>query len=156
MHRRERMKVALASMLVIGSVSFAWAGPDRDESTARYRLDDKHTHFRHDGDWIELASPTTVKHGKEYITLNTDLGALSRLRLDATTGRPIVLTVRINFKNGTSRTARIDRVIDKKRPVAIDLKGAEYVDSVVVVTDPVSNAEYKLMGLPASAGVAAR
>jgi len=150
------MKVALVSMVVLGSVSFAVAGPDREESTARVRLDDKKTKFRHDGDWIELASPTTVKHGKEYISLNTDLGALDHVRIDAANGRPIVLTVRINFKNGTSRIARIERVIDKKKPVDIDLKGPQYIDSLVVVTDPVSNAEYKVMGLPASAGVATR
>ena len=150
------MKVALVSMVVLGSVSFAVAGPDREESTARVRLDDKKTQFRHDGDWVELASPTTVKHGKEYISLNTDLGALDHVRIDAASGRPIVLMVRINFKNGTSRIARIERVIDKKKPVDIDLKGPQYIDSLVVVTDPVSNAEYKVMGLPASAGVAAR
>jgi hypothetical protein len=150
------MKAAFVTMFVLGSVMFAVADPEREESTARVRLDDKKTQFRRDGDWIELASPTTVRHGKEYISLATDAGALDRLRIDAAAGRPIVLTVRINFKNGTSRIARIDRVIDKKRPVDIDLKGAQTIDSLVVVTDPVSNAEYKVMGLPAGAGVAAQ
>jgi hypothetical protein len=156
MHRRLVMKAVVVSVLIAGSVSFAVADPEREESTARVRLDDKKTKFRHDGDWIELASPTTVKHGREYISLNTETGELDRLRIDATSGRPIVLTVRINFKNGTSRIARIDHAIDKKKPVEVDLKGAQYVESLVVVTDPVSNAEYKVMGLPSSVGVAAR
>src|SRR5262245_52416014 len=156
MHERSIMRiVVLASLLIAGSVSFVAAKPDHDESTDRYRLTDTpHHQVRRDGDWIELASPTPVKHQREYISLARDTGKLSRIRIDAHTGRPIVLTVRINFKDGTSKIARVDSVVDKRRPAVIELKEPRFVESLVVVTDPVSSAEYRVMGLPEGTGVA--
>jgi len=147
----------LTSLIVAGSASFVAASPDRDESTRRVTLSETaKPQLRRDGDWIEIATPTPVRHGKEYITLRDDTGTISRLRIDSHAGRPYVYTVRINFTNGTSRIARIERAIDKKRPVYVDLKGAKEIESLVVVTDPDSRAEYRVMGLPAAAGVARR
>ncbi len=138
---------ALLAVLVAGSSSLVAAAPAPRESTARVSYTDLNPPAPDDAGaqdgWIELASPTPASHGREFITVEGD-NSFTRLRIAAATGRPIVRTVRVYYKDGTSRVVRVDKVLDKRRnSVAIvDLRGAHAIDQVIVNTERDSKGTY--------------
>lgn len=143
-------------------MSVVSAAPADKESTERVSYTDSKTSakdsVRDDSGWIELASATPASHGKEYITVGADAGTFTRLRIDAASGRPIVRAVRIDYKNGQSKTMRIDSTLDAKRkPSAVlDLKGAHEIEQVVVITERDSKGNYAVFAEGEPAQVATR
>jgi hypothetical protein len=100
--------------------------------------------------WIELASPTPAKHGREFVMIDESTGPLTHLRIDVDRGRPLVRSVRIHYSDGKQRVVRIDRVLGGKTHTSalVDLRGARVVDHIVVITDRTSKGTYTVHGAP--------
>ena len=152
------MTRALSALLVAGSFSLGAAAPVDQETTERVSYKDKaRVDIPTEDGWVELASPTPASHGREYIAVAPDAGPFVRLRLDADAGRLIVLAVRIDYRDGTRRTVRIDKVLAKQRPTYVDLKGPRRIERVVVTTEGSKKATYTVHAQPVrSTGVASR
>jgi hypothetical protein len=152
------MKIQAVSAFVLAAMtSVAFATPAKTEATERvsYGATAKRGTLAPAEDWVELASPTPASHGREYIALEAG-GPYVRLRVDATSGRPIVRSVRIDFKDGTSRTVRIDRALAKATPAYIDLRGNKLVERLVVTSEGGKFARYGVSAEPSGTGVASR
>lgn len=152
------MKItALSAFVVAAMTSVVAAESAKTESAERVsyttgaRRDT--TAPKHTG-WVELASPTPASHGREYIALEPR--AFVRLRVTAAAGRPIVRSVRIDFTDGTSRAVRIDRVVDKRRPAFVELRGHQQIERLVVVSEGSRTALYTVSGELPGTGVASR
>jgi hypothetical protein len=150
-----------ALIVVVGSMSLVSAAPARDEHSERVRYNEK-THYDKtpkagDG-WVELASSTPASNGREYIVVNATAGTFTMLRIDADKDRPIVQSVRIEYRNGTHRIVQLDKVLDeKKRQSAfVDLHGPHEIESLVVVTDRDSRGSYAVLGMTEKVNVAGR
>jgi hypothetical protein len=151
------MKIALLSaFLLVGTAS---AAPEKTENRERisYSGDARRdTSNKPDDGWIELASPTPASHGREFIPVDPSAEAFVRLKLTADSGRPIVRRVRVHFSDGTQRLVRLDRAVDKKHPVMVDLKVAKRIDRLVVETEGSKKATYSVYGEPDSRAIATR
>jgi hypothetical protein len=127
--------------------------PTRNETTARLRYGEsdaapKATDVEPGDGWIELASATPASHGREFIALDTDTGALTRLRLSAATGRPGIQAVRVDYVHGGSRTFAIDKTLGAKRaPAYVDLRGPREIRQIIVISDRDSRGSYVVQGL---------
>jgi hypothetical protein len=151
---------ALVLLLVAGSADATPQSPstkDPDhESTARVTYNEKVKRPAASDDWIQVGTPTPASHGREYITIDPDAGAFVRLRIDATAGRPIVRSVRLDFKDGKSRVVSVDRIVEKSKPAYVDLGGAKQLERIVVVSEGSAKASYAVYAAPNSGGVATR
>jgi hypothetical protein len=154
---------ALLTVLLAATASVATAEPKQQENSGRVSYSGKEdpaatTHL--DGEVVELASPTPVKHGKEFINVGADAGEFSQLRVDAHQGKVIVRKVRIDYVDGKSQLVNVDKVLDKRNPSAtITLaKGPRAIDSVVVITERETNGSYSLQGIvgASTGGIATR
>ena len=158
--RRFAMRItALSAMLLAGATALVSAAPVDKETTERVSYKDKARRTApsatDDSGWIELASPTPARHGREYIGV-ADGVPLVRLRIAGHLGRTVVRTVRVDFKDGTSRTVRLDQVVSKDKPAYVDLRGPKRVERLVVVTERAAKAEYTVHGEPSGTGIARR
>lgn len=149
---------AITALLLAGAASVVSAAPGtppKQETAERvtYSADSKGP-ARTD-DWVELASPTPARHGREFITVD---GRYVQLRIDAHAGRPVVQSVRVVYADGTQRVVKVRRALAGKRATArIDLDPARAIAHVVVVTDWRSKGTYTVRGAPAAGtGVATR
>jgi hypothetical protein len=162
------MRITAISGLLLASLSpVVSAAPDKPEtpklvredkaesgSRVRYTERDKPTVSASavDGDWVELASPTPARHGREYISVDA---RYSHLRIDAHNGRPDVKRVRVVFKDDSpTRDVRVS--LGPSRTAVIDLRGSKAIDHVVVISDPRSRGTYTVKGAEMTTGVAVR
>jgi hypothetical protein len=137
----------ITGLILAGSVAVVTASPDPRETTERLRYNGGADEAKHaDGDWVEIATPTPTSHGREYIDVGAGAGTFRRIRISATTGRPIVRMVKVSYKDGTQRKVRVDAVIDKQRPAYVDLKGAHEIERIVIEADTDSHGTYSLEG----------
>lgn len=96
--------------------------------------------------WIELGDPTPASHGREFIMIDDNVAPISRLRLDATAGRPKIISVLVHYRDGTKRNVKIDKVLTK--PEMIDLRGARSIRTICVVSEGRAKAMYAVHGEP--------
>ncbi len=152
------MKITfLSALFLAGTVSLVSASPADKEATGRVSYTKAEpAQTATNEPWIELASPTPASHGKEFIEVDDSSGPLVRLRIAAHAGRPTVRSVRIDYKDGTQRTVRLDKTIDKMKPAYVDLRGERKIDRVIVVSEGSSKALYTVEAEPARSHVAAR
>jgi hypothetical protein len=157
------LRACLGAGLVAGLVTPVSAAPDDTETTERVSYKDKDAASKEvpptpDGEWVELADPTPANHGREYISLGAAAGTFTRLRVDASQGRPIVKAIRIDFTTGKSRIVNLQIVLDKKkrRSAYVDLKGAREIRQIVVITDRASKGLYTINAEVGQDGVASR
>ena len=114
-------------------------------------------HAARDPGWIELVSPTPASHGREFVVLGADAGSFDQLRIVASSGRPGVHTVRVDYQDGRRRVFEIDRVLDVRRgPAYLDLRGAHEIRQIIVATDRASRGSYVLEGHTGDTQVAIR
>jgi len=173
----------LTSLLLAGTASIVAAMPEREETTGRIsyninrkpddrrRPDDRRKaddgrgrgdpggtkHAARDPGWIELASPTPASHGREFVVLGADAGRFDQLRIVASSGRPEVHTVRVDYLDGRRRVFEIDRVLDVRRGAAyLDLRGAHEIKQIIVASDRASRGSYVLEGHTGDTHVAMR
>src|SRR5262245_24922948 len=100
------MKIALgfAALLAFGAPAVSAAPADKG-STERVSYTDPRGRDA-PSTWIQLASPTPARHGREYIAVDARYAVL---RIDATTGQPRVRSVRIRYTDGTERVVELDQ-----------------------------------------------
>jgi hypothetical protein len=152
------MKIlAISGLLLAAFAQVVSAAPSKDETAERvsYTADApaKKSPTNPEGNWVELASPTPARHGKEFITVD---GRYAQLRIDAAKGRPKVKSVRIVYANGKDRVVRVGRTLKGKQKTAVvDLSGAP-IEHIVVETNPRAGGSYTVTGVPVSSGVATR
>jgi hypothetical protein len=97
--------------------------------------------------WIELASPTSVKHGTEFIIVGADAGRLSQLRVDAYAGTVILLRVRVFANDGTVQTVQLGRTLDRThKSVVIDLFAWKAIDQIAITTETRTQGKYTVYG----------
>lgn len=149
-----KLTTTIATFLLAASASVVAAEPSKTETAPRVAYTDKGADAARAG-WIELASPTPAKHGRQFITVAEDAGPFTHLRLDAAAGRPLVKAVRVLHTDGSERVVRVDQRLDRKRPAYVDLRGARAIEHVVVITDGRSGS-YTLHGAPQQSAVATR
>lgn len=147
--------VGLASL-----VSVVSAGPDDKESTERVSYTEPAEPRAApppvpDGAWVELASPTPAKHGKEFINVDPDGGPYRQLRVEAASGKPIVQRVVVHYTDGVKRETWIGRALTARRPAAIVLLRGSAIDQIVVHTDRKSDGTYAVSAVAPADAIAA-
>ncbi len=143
-----KLTSAITTLLFAASASVVAAEPSKTETAPRVSYTDKGADANAaPNGWIELASPTPAKHGRQYITVDEDAGPFTLLRLDAAAGRPMVKAVRVLHTDGSGRLIRVEKRLDPKRPAYVELRGARAIEHVVVITDGRSGS-YTLHGAP--------
>jgi hypothetical protein len=159
------MRISAYSLLFLVSAATAVsAAPAREETTERISYSGRaRSPTRPDADreptagWIELASATPASHGREFVEIAADTGALTQLRLTAASGRPAIRAVRVEFADGGRRTFEVGKILGgKRRPAYLDLHGAREVREIVVITDRSSPGSYRLEGNAGDTGIAMR
>lgn len=156
------MRILASSLLFLVTATAAVsAAPAREETTERISYSDRaRSPTKPDADpagagWVELASATPASHGREFIEVGADAGAITQLRLTAASGRPGIRAVRVEYKDGGRRTFAVDKVLGaKRRPAYLDLRGAHELREIVVTTDRSSQGSYILEGNAGDTGVA--
>jgi hypothetical protein len=153
---------ALLTLFVVGAATSAAAQPKSEETTERVSLDDskgptKRTSFAR-GEWVEIATPTPAKHGQEFVSVGREAGAFRHLRLEAASGKVIVLRVKVRFTDGTTKVYSIDKRLDAKRQKShlIDLKNDRTIDQIVVKTETYTRGSYAIYGSSSGGVVAGR
>lgn len=107
--------------------------------------------------WIELASPTSVKHGTEVIIVGANAGPLSQLRVDAYAGTVILLRLRVFASDGTVQTVRLGGTLDRThRSVVIDLLAWKAIDQIAITTETRTEGKYTIYGSSHVARIASR
>jgi hypothetical protein len=159
------MRISAYSLLFLVSAATAVsAAPAREETTERISYSGRaRSPTQLDADreptagWIELASATPASHGREFVEIAADTGALTQLRLTAASGRPAIRAVRVEFADGGRRTFEVGKILGgKRRPAYLDLHGAREVREIVVITDRSSPGSYRLEGNAGDTGIAMR
>lgn len=106
--------------------------------------------------WVQLATPTPARFGREFIVVGKDVGPLRQLEIRAKGGKVVVEKVEVFFARGKHETLRVERTLDgKRRSAIVDLHAAAPIDHVVVVTARHTGGQYELYGSSGS-GVASR
>jgi hypothetical protein len=162
--RRFAMKTSvLFALIVLGTGTQAAAQSKTEETPARVSLSDKAAPTRSDAArqpnaWVELATGTPARHGKEFVVVGKDAGTFGKLRLDAGKGKVIVLRVKVHYDDGTAKFYMVDKRLDAKRQKStlVDLKTQKAIDRIVVSTETYTNGEYSLYGASSSGVVAGR
>jgi hypothetical protein len=159
------MRISALTLLFLTTAAAAVsAAPAREETTGRVSYNDRikppalpHADPEPTSGWIELASATPASHGREYIEVGANAGALTQLRLTAASGRPGIRAVRVEYKDGGQRTFEVEKVLGARRRAAyLDLHGARELSQVVVITDRSSPGSYILEGNAGDTGIASR
>ncbi|MGE5185315.1 MAG: hypothetical protein ACM31C_24770 [Acidobacteriota bacterium] len=148
------------AIVLVATAGVAAAQPKQEENNERVRYGDldkpKSDAARDAGGWRQLATPTPVKHGTEFIEVGKDQGNFDKLRVDADKGRVVLRRVKIYFEDGKQQDVELDKVLDRKHKSAeIDLKAQKPIDRVVITTEPHGSGEYALYG-SSGPGVATR
>lgn len=146
---------ALASLASVVS-----AGPDDKETTERVSYTEPEAEPRAsppvpDGEWVELASPTPAKHGKEFISVDPDGGPYRQLRVEAASGKPIVQRVVVHYTDGVKRETWIGKALTARRPTAVVLLRGSAIDQIVVHTDRKSDGTYAVSAAAPADAIAA-
>ncbi len=145
------MKTTLLSIVLLaGSAGLVSGAPAKKETTERVSYTEEQ---RSEAGWVELASPTPAKHGREFITV--DNRSFGKLRIDGNRGRTKVKSVIVHFASGKAREFRVGRFVDPKRSLVVEVP-TEPIDHVVVVTHRYTGGLYTLHGAPPQGAVASR
>jgi hypothetical protein len=149
------MKSAAICIVIALVAPSATAQPKLEDANERVSLAPQKPKLRDATGWIELASPTPVSHGTEFILMGK-ARQFSQLRIDAT-GKVIVLRVRLSFTDGSARTIDVSRILDPKRPsTLIDVPAGKSISQLSVTTERWSRGTYSVHGSAGDNGIAKR
>ena len=143
------MKVLSLLPVIAMAATTATAQPTREEAGGRvsYIVPQRKPTPPSEVHWIELASPTPVKHGTEFIIVGADAGRLSQLRVDAYAGTVILLRLRVFAHDGTVQTMRLGRTLDRThKSVVIDLFPWTAIDQIAITTETRTQGKYTVYG----------
>ena len=161
--RRFAMKSpALFTLILVGAAGTAAAEPKQEESSGRVSLSDDGRRsgaaHRPASGWVELADPTTVKHGTTHVMVGKEAGTFGKLRIDAARGKVKVVRVKVHFQDGSSRTYRVGKRLSARgtKSTLVDLKTTKPIDRVLVTTERHTKGEFALYGSSSGGVVAGR
>jgi hypothetical protein len=137
----------LSTIAMAATTATAQPGQEETSSRVRYAAPKPSSGLPLDGHWIELASPTSVKHGTEYIMVGAEAGRFSQLRVDAYAGTVILRRIRVFGNDGTVQTVQLGRRLDRThRSVVIDLFAGEAIDQIAITTETRTQGRYTVHG----------
>ena len=137
----------------------ATAQPRREETSGRvsHVLPQRKPGPPSEAHWIELAPPTSVKHGTEFIIVGADAGRFTQLRVDACAGTVILLKIRVFDHDGTVQTVPLRRTLDRMhRSVVIELPAWKAIDQIAITTATRTQGKYTVHGSSRVTSIASR
>ena len=137
----------------------ATAQPRREETSGRvsYVSPQRKPGPPSEAHWIELAAPTSVEHGTEFIIVDAGAGRFTQLRVDAYTGTVILRRIRIFDHNGTVQTVQLGRTLDRThRSVVIELPARTAIDQIAITTATRPQGMYTVHGSSRATSLATR
>ena len=143
------MRVLSVLTVIAMAATTATAQPTREEAGGRvsYVVPQRKPTPPSEARWIELASPTSVKHGTEFITVSAEAGRYSQLRVDAYAGTVILLRLRVFGNDGTVQTVQVGRRLDRMhKSVVIDLFAGKAIDQIAITTETRTQGRYTVYG----------
>jgi hypothetical protein len=143
------MRVLSVLTVIAMAATTATAQPAHEEAGGRvsYVVPRRKPTPPSEAHWVALASPTSVKHGTELISVGADTGRLSQLRVDAYAGTVILLRLRVFASDGTVQTVRFGRTLDRThKSVVIDLVAWQTIDQIAITTETRTQGKYTVYG----------
>jgi hypothetical protein len=139
------MKItAISGLLLVVAAQVVSAEPTKEETAERVSYSGKKAKPpAPTEDWVELATPTPAAHGREYITVD---GQYGQIKIEATKGRPLVRSVRIDYRNGKHKVVKLDRLLGRGASTTIQIQGQHDITQIVVDTDWKSRGMYTVHG----------
>lgn len=150
------MRIALTCLTTLLAATTVAAEPKPEEDIERVSYTTPAPKPKPTPEWVELATPTPARNGIEYIPIAKSAGRFSQLRIDASRGVVYVYEIAIQYADGKQQTIRLDRRLDAKHPISVDVTAGKPIDTIVVKTDRDSNGSYGLFGTHGQGGVARR
>ncbi|HEU4732626.1 MAG TPA: hypothetical protein VFT22_32245 [Kofleriaceae bacterium] len=141
------MRISAGPLLfLVTAAATVSAAPGREETTGRVSYSNVPARGQSAAlatGWVELASATPAKHGREYIEVGASAGTFTQLRLTAASGQPSIRAVRVDYEDGSHRTYQVGKVLGgRRRTIYVDLHGAHALRQIVVITDRGSPGSY--------------
>jgi hypothetical protein len=137
----------LSAIAMAATTATAQPRQEETSSRVRYVAPKPNPSLPLDGHWIELASPTSVKHGTEFIMVSAEAGRFSQLRVDAYAGTVILLRLRVFGNDGTVQTVQVGRRLDRMhKSVVIDLLAGRSIDQIAITTETRTQGKYTIYG----------
>lgn len=97
------------------------------------------------GRWMTLARSYTTQGQRQFIHVNGQ--PLSKLRVEATRGAPVIQKIAIEFRDGSSQAVDLDMRLRRGEGEVIDLNGGvRRVERIIVYADPRTRGAYSLYG----------
>jgi hypothetical protein len=131
------MKIkALLVALVIGSSSTAFAAPAFEQAFEHRTLPPLGVSFL--SHVVEKPAPMVLANdthlaGRSTINVST-IRPFNKVELRSSEGRSTIDRVVVYFANGRTRTVKLDRIVDSKKSISIDLPGdSRLIKRIVVV-----------------------
>jgi hypothetical protein len=156
--------IALITTLAMSFGTAAVASPvrvaDRDGVRVELRSNDPNGQWTRDryeryndsrwsrdfrGRWMTLARSYTTQGQRQFIHVNGQ--RLSKLRVEATRGAPVIQKIAIEFGDGSSQAVDLDMRLTRGEGEVIDLNGGvRRVNRIIVYADPRTRGSYSLYG----------
>lgn len=153
---------ALFTLILVGAAATAAAEPKQEQSSGRVSLKDdgqgSRAAPRSESGWIELADPSTVKHGTTHVMVGKEAGTFGKLRIDAAKGKVVVERVKVYFEDGSAKTYRVGKRLSARgtKSTLVELKTTKPIDRVLVTTQRHTRGEFALYGSVSGGVVAGR
>jgi hypothetical protein len=155
--------IALLTTLAMSAGTAVYADPDRDDVRVQVRDRDhdndpngqwtrdrydrySDSHWAHDfrGRWVTLGR--AYAHGQRQF-IPARRGRLSRLRIEALSGAPVIKSMTVEFGDGSTQAVDLDMRLGRGTGEVIDLNGgARRVQRIIVYADPRTRGAYALYG----------
>ena len=121
---------------------------DRDGGWTRDRYDRySQSHWARDfrGRWMTLARGFSAQSNRQFIPVRGE--RLSKLRIEADRGAPVIAKIAIEFRDGSSQAVDLDMRLPRGTGEVIDLNGGvRRVQRIIVYSDPQSRGSYSVYG----------
>jgi|SRR6185503_1827633 len=149
------------ALAITGGVAYAqpsvdarvqWRDRDRDRTNDagwtrdRYdRYSDSHWARDYRGRWMALARGFSAQTNRQFIPVRGE--RLSKLRIEADRGAPVIAKIAIEFRDGSSQAVELDMRLPRGTGEVIDLNGGvRRVQRIIVYADPRSRGVYSVYG----------
>lgn len=98
-------------------------------------------------DWIEVATPTPARHGTEFIGVGAQAGPLATLRITPSSGRVIIMKVKVVFEDGKPFVLKRRAILDARRKAfVVELDEPRLIHHIEVTTDTRTDGAYAVFG----------
>jgi hypothetical protein len=131
---------------VRGGVRLQVTDGEGDWTRDRYDRYDR-SHFARDfrGRWMSLARGYSARSERQFIMVRGE--RLSKLRIEADRGAPVIQKIAIEFGNGSMQAVELDMRLRRGTGEVIDLNGdTRRVRRIIVYTDGASRGSYSVYG----------